>query len=230
VIKSHVTDHFEWDDALPGFGIRVQNGGRASYVVQYKIGTKEKRRSLGKVDKVALSAAQKEAKSYFESVAKKIDPAVERAKAVAEAGKTFNPTIDGFLAKLKDERSDSYYAATKRYLEEHFKALHKLPLTSIDRAMAAKALSTIKEERGSIAMNRARSAGSAFFNWAIREGHVARRTRRRIRRYREAIHSDDATPGRNRRSSYVRVQSREAPTRNQGRSLQERQRQHHPVI
>jgi hypothetical protein len=63
VIKSHVTDHFEWDDALPGFGIRVQNGGRASYVVQYKIGTKEKRRSLGKVDKVALSAAQKEAKA-----------------------------------------------------------------------------------------------------------------------------------------------------------------------
>ncbi len=59
-------DHFEWDDALPGFGIRIQNGGRASYVVQYKIGTVEKRRSLGKVDKVALTAAQKEAKSYFE--------------------------------------------------------------------------------------------------------------------------------------------------------------------
>lgn len=163
-------DHFEWDEALPGFGIRVQNGGRKSYVAQYKIGTRQRRLSLGKVEKVTLSAAQKEAKSIFESVAKKVDPATERAKAVAEAGKTFNPAIDGFLAKLKNERSDSYYAATKKYLEEHFKALHKLPLTSIDRAMAATELNTIKEERGPIAMNRARSAGSAFFNWAIREG------------------------------------------------------------
>jgi integrase len=163
-------DHFEWDEALPGFGIRVQNGGRKSYVAQYKIGTRQRRLSLGKVEKVKFSAAQKEAKSIFELVAKKIDPATERAKAVAEAGQTFNPAIDGFLAKLKEERAESYHAATKKYLEEHFKALHKLPLTSIDRAMAAKELNTIKEERGPIAMNRARSAGSAFFNWVIREG------------------------------------------------------------
>jgi hypothetical protein len=163
-------DHFEWDEALPGFGIRVQKGGRKSYVAQYKIGTRQRRLSLGKVGKVTLTAAQKEAKSIFESVAKKIDPATERAKAVVESGKTFSPAIDGFLAKLKAERAESYYAATKKYLEEHFKALHKLPLASIDRAMASKELKTINEKRGPVSMNRARSAGSAFFNWAIRDG------------------------------------------------------------
>jgi integrase len=163
-------DHMEWDEALPGFGIRVQNGGGKSYVAQYKIGTRQRRLSLGKVEKVSLLSAQREAKSIFESVAKKIDPAIERGNAIAEAGKTFSPAIDGFLAKLKEERSESYHTATKKYLEEHFKALHKLPLASIDQATASRELKTIDKERGPIAMNRARSAGSVFFNWAWREG------------------------------------------------------------
>jgi integrase len=163
-------DHMEWDDSLAGFGIRVQNGGSKSYVAQYKIGTKQRRLSLGKVDKVSLSSAQKEAKSIFELVAKKIDPASLRAKATVEAGQTFNPVIDQYLEKLNDERSRAYHAANKLYLGSHFKALHKMTLASIDRATVARELQGIKKVKGPIAMNRARSGLSAFFNWAIREG------------------------------------------------------------
>jgi integrase len=163
-------DHMEWDDAIPGFGIRVQNGGSKTYVAQYKIGTRQRRISLGKVDKVSLTHAQREAKSIFESVAKKIDPATERAKAVAEAGQTFDPIIDRYLEKVKDERASSYYDANKMYLQRHFKALHKMPLASIDRATVGRELHAITKAKGPTAANRARAALSAFFNWAIREG------------------------------------------------------------
>jgi integrase len=163
-------DHMEWDEALPGFGLRIQNGGSKAYVAQYKIGTRQRRLSLGKVEKVSLVSAQKEAKSIFELVAKKIDPASLRAKATVEAGQTFDPVIDQYLEKLNDERSPAYYAANKLYLRSHFKALHKMMLASIDRATVARELQGIKKVKGPIAMNRARSGLSAFFNWAIREG------------------------------------------------------------
>src|ERR1035437_5562045 len=106
-------DHMEWDEAIPGFGIRIQNGGSKTYVAQYKIGTRQRRMSLGKVDKVSLTHAQREAKSIFESVAKKIDPANQRARATTEAGQTFDPIINRYLEKVKDERASSYYDANK---------------------------------------------------------------------------------------------------------------------
>jgi hypothetical protein len=38
-----------FDNDLPGFGVRVRAGGSKMYVVQYKIGPKHRRLTLGKV-------------------------------------------------------------------------------------------------------------------------------------------------------------------------------------
>jgi hypothetical protein len=42
------TDHIQWDPDLPGFGVRLRPG-KTSFIVQYRIGVDQRRKSLGDV-------------------------------------------------------------------------------------------------------------------------------------------------------------------------------------
>jgi hypothetical protein len=37
------TDAIWFDDALPGFGVRLRAGGRAVWIVQYRVGRRQRR-------------------------------------------------------------------------------------------------------------------------------------------------------------------------------------------
>lgn len=47
------SDHFVWDDDLPGFGVRLR-GNTARWIVQYRVGPQQRRESLGDVRKSNL--------------------------------------------------------------------------------------------------------------------------------------------------------------------------------
>ena len=164
-------DHWEPDDALPGFGMRFRNGGLGVYAIRYNIGSKEGRLSLGQVAKVTLNEARAAAKRQFAAIAQKIDPSVERAKAVAKASDSMEPLIVDFVDYLaRNGRSASYLAENTRSLNRYFKALHRFSAADISRAIVAKELSRIRADRGPISADRSRAHLSKFFNWAIAEG------------------------------------------------------------
>src|SRR5262249_59964305 len=62
------------------------------------------------------------------------------------------------------------YNADKRYLVNHWKGLHSIPVRSIKLAHVASALNDIKRDHGLTSAERAREALSGFFPWAIRQG------------------------------------------------------------
>lgn len=39
------SEYFEWDDAMPGFGVRVR-GNTKRWTVQYRVGKQQRRRAL----------------------------------------------------------------------------------------------------------------------------------------------------------------------------------------
>jgi integrase len=163
-------DHYEWDDSMPGFGFRCQSGGRKVYLVKYRVGKKQRKLTLGATNKVSLEAARTNARALFAKVSMGVDPANERAVAVADAAKTFDVVIDDYLETVKAERSKGHYEATVLALKVRFKRLHGLALASIERSTVATALNTIRKDNGPIAMNRNRTYLSSFFNWAIGDG------------------------------------------------------------
>src|SRR5262245_42813990 len=77
-------DHFQWDSDLPSFGVRLR-GKTKSWVVQYRIGPRQRRESLGDVRKVTLEDARKIARQRFAKIELGVDPVAERARERASA-------------------------------------------------------------------------------------------------------------------------------------------------
>jgi integrase len=66
----------------------------------------------------------------------------------------------------------SSFAGTEHYLRHSSSPLHQLRLGQIDRRKIAALLGEIETASGPVARNRARSALSSFFAWAIAEGLI----------------------------------------------------------
>jgi integrase len=166
-------DHIEFDDNMSGFGLRLRNGGKQehrSYILQYKIGPKQRRMTLGSVAKISLGEAQKRARKLFGAIADGEDPANEKAVARTQASHTFDLIAFGFLGVQQTRLKPRSFIETQRFLQKHLRPLHRLALASISRATVAAQLRMIAKEHGPVSADRARAALSKFFSWAMGEG------------------------------------------------------------
>ncbi|MBI1687295.1 Arm DNA-binding domain-containing protein [Methylorubrum sp. DB1722] len=69
-----------FDEALSGFGVRIRAGGKRTWVVQYRAGTKQRRITLGTVDTLAPDEAREHARRVLASVQLGTDPQAEKAQ------------------------------------------------------------------------------------------------------------------------------------------------------
>jgi integrase len=93
-----------------------------------------------------------------------------RAEAKRPGDAQFGSRIDEYLAARSANGNGLREASlieTRRYLTQHFKALHNIPLNQIRRIDVANVLSEIKSPA---VHNRARSTLSTFFAWTIGRG------------------------------------------------------------
>jgi integrase len=160
--------HF--DDALPGFGLRVRAGGSRVYIVQYKIGAKQRRVTLGTTAQLRLDVARDRARDILSGARLGHDAAGERAEARIRAADTCEAAFRRYLNRQKAQLRPKSYAETERYLLDHWKPLHGLAVARIERRTVAGRLTDLVETNGPAAADRARAHLSAFFAWAIREG------------------------------------------------------------
>jgi integrase len=166
------TDHIEWDDSLPGFGVRLR-GKTKRWIVQYRVGLQQRRESLGDIRKVKLEDARKIARQRFAQVELGVDPAAERAQTrVAATAAKFTLAIVAarYLAAKADILRPNTYRAAKLHFAVHWQPLGNRPLNGIKRADVAARLQEIVLAHGRTAAARARGNLSALFGWAMREG------------------------------------------------------------
>jgi integrase len=171
-LPSGKTDHIEWDDALPAFGVRMR-GKTKVWVVQYRVGPQQRRESLGDVRKVDLEAARKIARQRFAQVELGIDPAAERAQARAQADAsriTLALVVGRYLDAKRGVLRENTFKAAERYFGVHWKPLHNRPLDAIKRSDVAGRLQELVKAHGRTSAARGRDHLSALFSWSMREG------------------------------------------------------------
>jgi integrase len=162
------TDHVEWDDGMPGFGVRMRNDSM-SWLIQYRVGHQQRRESLGDVRKVRLEDAREAARERFHQAKQGKDPVAEKARAQM-AALSLGAIADRYLAVKQAVHRPSTYRHAQRYLEQHWQQLRVRSLASITRADVAALLHDLTRKHGQTAAARARSRLSALYVWAMKEG------------------------------------------------------------
>jgi integrase len=165
------TDHIQWDPDLPGFGVRLRPG-KGSFIVQYRIGTDQRRKSLGDVRKITLEDARGIARKRFAQIELGIDPDAEEEKRKAEQAsddRTFEKVVVLYLEARKPKMARNTYVAADRYLSRHCASLGKKPVSKITFEDIAGLIRKLELEHGQTSAARARGALAAFFAWSMRQ-------------------------------------------------------------
>jgi len=95
----------EWDTGFPGFGVRVSDTGRHTFVLmaRYPGSNNPTRRALGVYDKMSLEEAREKARAWLNLIGKGIDPesaeeAVRQA-ALRKQENTFSAMCEEFFKR-----------------------------------------------------------------------------------------------------------------------------------
>jgi integrase len=201
-IRSGKAEEIVFDDAIPGFGLRLREGGSRTFVFQYKLGAKHRRMSLGKANATTFDSARKSAKKLYARVQVGEDPAADVVEAEARAAKTFNVVAESYIDWQRTRPRKNGGVGLKprsmleieRHLREHAKPLHKLQIAKIRRADIATCIGTVAKA-GPVTSNRVRASLSGLFSWAMTEGLVSANpvvgTRRNEETERDRVLSND---------------------------------------
>jgi integrase len=171
-LPAGVKDKIFFDDDLPGFGLRIREGGKRTWVVQYRVGAKQRRMTLGTMKTLDGGEARKHARTALSRTHLGHDPQSE--KAAARAPKPHEMTLDDvverYLPYAERKLKASTYSGIVLHLRRHWQPLHGHELQNLERRQIAAELGRIATTSGLYGANRSRAALSALFGWAIGEG------------------------------------------------------------
>src|SRR5262245_24286349 len=171
-LPSGKTDHIEFDDEIPGFGLRLRESGSRTFVFQYKVGDRNRRMNLGAVSAVNFVEARKTAQNLYHRVKLGEDPASDKAGAKLKAAETFAAVAARFLEYQRTRLRPRSYPDAERHLLTHSKTLHGLQLAKVERRDIATVIAAVAENSGNVTGNRVRTTLSTFFSWAMMHGLV----------------------------------------------------------
>src|SRR5215218_3231272 len=137
--------HIEWDEALPGFGVRI-NPTNKVWVVQYRVAGRSKRQTIGRADTIPLDEARKNAKAILGKVHNGLDPHAEQAEAKARARVTFEAVAGRYLTNARTRLKPRSYEELERNITKQWAALYGLPIHKIERALTLQLRSTLISE------------------------------------------------------------------------------------
>jgi integrase len=170
-------DHLVPDGTVPGLALRLREGGSRTWVFSYRLGTKQRRITLGAATVISVQEARRSATLLYANAKLGSDPAQQKEKAKAEAIDTIKAKLPLYLARQQDRVRQGHirqssYIEIERHLLVHGKRLHAKPLAMITRRDVALMLSALVEKLSGATVNRVQTTWSGFFAWTIREGLI----------------------------------------------------------
>jgi integrase len=171
---------FAWCSDKPGWGVRILASGRKSWVVQYRDPDgKSRRHTIGDLRVVPITLAEQRASELLSHAKLGRDLLAEESEVRSKRGRDAEKSIGAMIAAYRAEpevRRRRSFSETKRYLEVHWRPVHALSAETISRHDLIPVLRRVAAERGEVSANRARTALSGMFAWAIEHGQLHRET------------------------------------------------------
>jgi integrase len=171
------TDYLVFDDAVGGFGLRMQQGAKAvsrRWIYQYDIGPRMRRMTIGDAAVLPAADARRHAARLQAEVRLGGDPAAKKAQARETAATTMASVLETYLPIKRANLRPRSYTETERHLLVGFKRLHPRPVRQITTAMVSAAYEAMVVERGATTATNAWRALHAFFDWVLRQGLIDR--------------------------------------------------------
>jgi integrase len=163
-------DHIEFDSDIPGFGLRLREGGSRTWIFQYSVGAKQRRIAIGKAAALTPEKARSLAADLHAKVRLGGDPQADKALTRGVASLSFGSIANRFLARQRVRLRPRSYAEVERHLLKNAKPLHGMALASIGRQAIAARIGEIADASGLVQANRTRASLSALYTWAMKEG------------------------------------------------------------
>jgi integrase len=168
-------DVLVWDTKTPGFFLRKFASGRAMWGVRYHVGAKQRRVHLydaavrGTLTKARSEAADVRAKARLGT-----DVVVERRAAVESTSQTIilGILVERYLADRRDAWRPRYFLEVERHLTKDWQPLAGTAIDAIARQNIIKVIDDVAAGQGRVAADRARSALSGLYTWAIDRGYL----------------------------------------------------------
>lgn len=176
-IPTGKTELLVFDDDMAGFGLRLRAGGSASWLIQYRIGKRQRRMTIGKYPAMAPEPARNAAAELLAKVRLGEDPQgakFEARHAVPVKRLTLGELVGLYLDMAANRQKASTFKETRRHLSRDWSALHAMPVASIELEHIATEIRRIATDTGPVNANRARANLSACFGWAMGEALAPR--------------------------------------------------------
>jgi integrase len=167
-------DALHFDEGSRGFFLRTYaSGAPAVFGVKYSVGGRPRRMNLG-LATVANLAPMRDLAETVRAKAKLGQDTLgeQRAERAKPRVHKLGALVPRYLSQRKADLRPRSYAAAAMYLTKHWKELHGEPVDAVTRKAVVGVVDDIAERRGRVAADRARTALSTFYMWAIDKGYV----------------------------------------------------------
>jgi integrase len=171
-VPAGARDVLVFDDALPGFFIRKFASGKASYGVKFNVGAQQRRLTLGAVVPGVLAERRKMAADILARARMGQDVVGDKIALAGKHSITLGEVVPRYLAAREGELRPKSYTEARRYLERAWLPLHKHHIDAITRQNVVAIVDDLERDSGKVAADRARTALSALFGWAIDRGYL----------------------------------------------------------
>jgi integrase len=162
-----------WDTGFPGFGVRVSDTGRKTFVLaaRYPGSNNPTRRALGQYGPLSLEKARTKASEWLELVRKGIDPATEeqrqRQAELRKQKNTFASVAEAYIVHIHRQKQRKADVVERELRREFIERWGERPITDIQPEDVIAVLDEAVKRGAEYQAHNLLGHIRRLFNWAI---------------------------------------------------------------